>query len=63
MKIDLQKLVNENIQLVNALTGKSIAFGCVEKIELNSKNQQVIYFYNSKRNFIFKNVLIQYLIL
>jgi len=63
MKVDLKSLVNENIQLVDLKNGKSIVFGCVQKVELNTKNQQIICFYNNKRKFVFKNVFIQYLIL
>ena len=63
MKVDLKNLVNENVQLINATSGKSIAFGCVQKIEINTENQLLICFYNNKENFVFKNIFIQYLIL
>ena len=63
IEIDLRGLVNENIALVNPKNGKSVAIGCVEKVIRNSQHQQIIYLYNNKTKYLFKNYLIQYLIL
>ncbi len=63
IEIDLKNLVNENIALVNPKNGKNVAIGCVEKVERDSLDQQIIYLYNNKRKYLFKNYLIQYLIL
>lgn len=60
--MEIDNLINENVKILSSKTGKTIIYGCVDKIEI-IKGFQYILFKNNPKKIKNNNIFIQFIIL